>query len=69
MQKYYTNQLSQKRAIVLVKKEIWINESINEIMRNYATPIFEEQLKNIDEEAPESSKLKTKKKIITNESK
>ena len=36
-------------------------------MRNYATPIFEEQLKNIDEETLESSKQKTKKKIKNNE--
>ena len=36
-------------------------------MRNYATPIFEEQLKNIDEETTESSKPKTKKKVKTNE--
>jgi len=53
----------------LDKKKLWITDSINELMRNYATPIFEEQLKNIDEEALESSKPKTKKKIKTNEQK
>ena len=65
----YSQQLIKYRTISknLVKKEIWINESINELMRNYATPIFEEQLKNIDEETLESSKQKTKKKIKNNE--
>ena len=67
----YSQQLIKYRAISknLVKKEIWITESINELMRNYATPIFEEQLKNIDEETLETSKPKTKKKIKANESK
>ena len=67
----YSQQLIKYRTISknLVKKEIWINESINELMRNYATPIFEEQLKNIDEETLETSKTKTKKKIKANESK
>lgn len=51
----------------LDKKKMWITDSINELMRNYATPIFEEQLKNIDEEAPEISKTKTKKKVKINE--
>ena len=51
----------------LYKKKIWITDSINELMRNYATPIFEEQLKNIDEYSLESSKPKTKKKVKTND--
>jgi len=34
----------------LQEKKNWINESINELMRNYAQPIFEEQLKNHQEE-------------------
>lgn len=34
----------------LQEKKNWIDESINEIMRNYAQPIFEEQLKNHQEE-------------------
>lgn len=53
----------------LDKKKMWIIDSINELMRNYATPIFEEQLKNIDEETTKSSKPKTKKKVKTNETK
>lgn len=67
----YTKNIIKYRAIAknLVKKEIWINESINELMRNYTTPIFEEQLKNIDEETLETSKPKTKKKIKINEQK
>ena len=60
----YSQKLIKYRTISknLVKKEIWINESINELMRNYATPIFEEQLKNIQEETTENSYTKTRKK-------
>lgn len=65
----YSQQLIKYRdeSKKLEKKKIWIIDSINELMRNYATPIFEEQLKNIDEEAPEISKPKTKKKVKINE--
>ena len=65
----YSQQLIKYRdeSKKLEKKKMWIIDSINELMRNYATPIFEEKLKNIDEEAPEISKPKTKKKVKTNE--
>ena len=65
----YTQNIIKYRTTSknLVKKEIWIKDSINELMRNYATPIFEEQLKNIDEEVLETSKQKSKKKIKNNE--
>lgn len=67
----YTQNIIKYRAISkkLEKKKLWITDSINELMRNYATPIFNEQLKNIDEEQLETSKPKTKKKIKTNEQK
>ena len=67
----YSQQLIKYRAISkkLEKKKLWITDSINELMRNYATPIFNEQLKNIDEEQLETSKTKTKKKIKINEQK
>ena len=65
----YSQQLIKYREISknLNKRRLWIIDSIDELMRNYATPIFEEKLKNIDEEAPEISKPKTKKKVKTNE--
>lgn len=64
----YGQNIIKYRAISkkLEKKKLWITDSINELMRNYATPIFEEQLKNIDEEQLETSKTKTKKKIKIN---
>lgn len=46
----------------LTAKKDYINESINELMRTYATPIFEEQLKNIKESKNPEPKTKTKKK-------
>ena len=67
----YGQNIIKYRAISkkLEKKKLWITDSINELMRNYATPIFNEQLKNIDEEQLETSKPKTKKKIKNNEQK
>ena len=52
----------QSKSKKLNEKRLWINNSIDELMRKYATPIFNEQLKNIDEEAFENTKTKTKKK-------
>lgn len=65
----YSQNIIKYRTISknLDKKKLWINESINELMRNYATPIFEEQLKNNDKETLKCSKPKTKKKVKTND--
>jgi len=52
----------QSKAQQLKKKRTWIIDSINELMRDYATPIFNEQLKNIEEEQFDAPHKKTKKK-------
>ena len=60
----YSQKIIKYRFISnkLNTKKIWINDSINELMRNYATPIFEEQLKNIVEKPKDNTYKKTKKK-------
>lgn len=60
----YSQAIIKHRAELkkLTAKKDYINESINELMRTYATPIFEEQLKNIKESKNPEPKTKTKKK-------
>lgn len=60
----YSQAIIKHRAELkkLTAKKDYINESINELMRTYATPIFEERLKNIKESKNPEPKTKTKKK-------
>ena len=60
----YSQAIIKHRAELkkLTAKKDYINESINELMRTYATPIFEEQLKNIKESKNPEPKTKAKKK-------
>ena len=63
----YSKEIIKYRSKIkqLQEKQNWYDESINELMINYAQPIFEEQLKNYQEESEEKDnqqpKIKTRK--------
>lgn len=60
----YSKEIIKYRSKIkqLQEKQNWYDESINELMRNYAQPIFEEQLKKYQEESEKKDNQQPKTK-------
>jgi hypothetical protein len=60
----YSKEIIKYRSKIkqLQEKQNWYDESINELMINYAQPIFEEQLKNNQEEVEQKDNQQPKTK-------